>query len=41
MLTTKPDEKFGSTTLAQHYKRIAVEGSDYDPYTTMFAKKKE
>lgn len=38
MLTTDPDEKFGTMTLMEHYKKIAVEGQEYDPYTTMFAK---
>lgn len=38
MLTTKPDEKYGTITLQDHYNRIAVEGQDYDPYTTMFAR---
>jgi divinyl chlorophyllide a 8-vinyl-reductase len=38
MLTTDPSEKFGSITLAENYKKIAVEGQEYDPYTTMFAK---
>jgi divinyl chlorophyllide a 8-vinyl-reductase len=37
MLTTEPSEKFGTVTLREHYKRIAVEGQEYDPYTTMFA----
>ena len=37
MLTTDPDEKFGATTLREHYTKIAVEGQEYDPYTTMFA----
>lgn len=37
MLTTKPEEKFGTMTLMEHYKKIAVEGQEYDPYTTMFA----
>jgi len=40
MLTTEPGEKFGKVTLRQHYERIAVEGQEYDPYTTMLAKKK-
>jgi divinyl chlorophyllide a 8-vinyl-reductase len=35
MLTTDPDEKFGTITLQEHYDRIAVEGQEYDPYTTM------
>jgi divinyl chlorophyllide a 8-vinyl-reductase len=38
MLTTDPDEKFGTMTLQEHYDKIAVEGQEYDPYTTMFAK---
>jgi divinyl chlorophyllide a 8-vinyl-reductase len=38
MLTTKPEEKFGTMTLQEHYDKIAVEGQEYDPYTTMFAK---
>lgn len=39
MLTTDPTEKFGTVTLRQHYERIAVEGQEYDPYTTMLASK--
>lgn len=35
MLTTDPSEKFGTITLQEHYNRIAVEGQEYDPYTTM------
>jgi divinyl chlorophyllide a 8-vinyl-reductase len=38
MLTTKPEEKYGTITLQDHYNRIAVEGQEYDPYTTMFAR---
>lgn len=38
MLTTDPEEKFGTITLQEHYDRIAVEGQEYDPYTSMFAK---
>jgi len=38
MLTTDPSEKFGTMTLQEHYNKIAVEGQEYDPYTTMFAK---
>jgi len=41
MLTTEPDEKFGTMTLQEHYNKIAVEGQEYDPYTTMFAKAPE
>ena len=37
MLTTDPSEKFGTVTLQQHYNKIAVDGQEYDPYTTMFA----
>jgi divinyl chlorophyllide a 8-vinyl-reductase len=40
MLTTDPQEKYGTITLQQHYERICVEGQDYDPYTTMLAKPK-
>jgi len=39
MLTTDPHEKYGTITLQEHYDRIAVEGQEYDPYTTMFASK--
>ena len=38
MLTTDPSEKYGQTTLRQHYERIAVEGQEYDPYTSVFGK---
>lgn len=38
MLTTDPEEKFGTMTLMDHYEKIAVEGQEYDPYTSMFAK---
>lgn len=38
MLTTEPDEKFGTMTLQDHYDKIAVEGQEYDPFTSMFAK---
>jgi len=38
MLTTDPSEKFGTMTLQEHYDKIAVDGQEYDPYTTMFAK---
>lgn len=41
MLTTEPTERFGATTLLQHYKKIAVEGQEYDPYTTMFSSNKK
>lgn len=38
MLTTDPSEKYGTMTLQEHYNRVAVEGQEYDPYTSMFAK---
>ena len=38
MLTTEPNEKYGTMTLQEHYDKIAVDGQEYDPYTTMFAK---
>lgn len=37
----KKKKQFGTVTLGEHYKRIAVEGNDYDPYTTLFAGKKK
>ena len=40
MLTTSPEEKYGKITLQEHYNRIAVEGQEYDPYTTMFSGKR-
>ena len=39
MLTTTPEAKYGSVTLRQHYSRIAVEGQEYDPYTTIGGKR--
>jgi len=41
MLTTDPKEKFGTMTLKEHYVKIAKEGQEYDPYTSMFAKAPE
>ena len=38
MLTTDPSEKFGTMTLQEHYNKIAVEGQEYDPYTTMYVR---
>ena len=35
MLTTEPDEKFGTMTLQEHYNKIAEEGQEYDPFTSM------
>eukprot|EP00568_Trieres_chinensis_P000643 CAMPEP_0183296332 /NCGR_PEP_ID=MMETSP0160_2-20130417/3932_1 /TAXON_ID=2839 ORGANISM="Odontella Sinensis, Strain Grunow 1884" /NCGR_SAMPLE_ID=MMETSP0160_2 /ASSEMBLY_ACC=CAM_ASM_000250 /LENGTH=430 /DNA_ID=CAMNT_0025457939 /DNA_START=32 /DNA_END=1324 /DNA_ORIENTATION=+ len=36
MLTTEPSEKYGRTTLREHYAYIAENGQEYDPYTTVF-----
>lgn len=33
MLTTSPREKYGEMTLAEHFRKIAKEGQEYDPYT--------
>ena len=35
MVTTDPEEKYGTITLQEHFNRIAVEGQEYDPYVTM------
>jgi divinyl chlorophyllide a 8-vinyl-reductase len=35
MVTTDPEEMFGTITLQEHFNRIAKEGQEYDPYTTM------
>jgi divinyl chlorophyllide a 8-vinyl-reductase len=35
MVTEAPEEKFGTITLQEHFDRIAIEGQEYDPYTTM------
>jgi len=40
MLTTDPADKYGKITLRDHYARIAVEGQEYDPYTSVFGSKK-
>eukprot|EP00536_Pseudo-nitzschia_multiseries_P005749 jgi/Psemu1/191265/e_gw1.112.95.1 len=36
MLTTSPDEKYGTTTTRQHYEYIAKNGQEYDPYTSAY-----
>jgi len=41
MLTTDPADKYGKTTLRQHYERIAVDGQEYDPYTSVFGSSKD
>jgi len=39
MLTTDPADKYGKTTLRAHYERVATEGQEYDPYTSVFGNK--
>lgn len=39
MLTTDPAERYGKTTLREHYERVAKEGQEYDPYTSVFGSK--
>jgi len=41
MLTTDALERYGKTTLREHYERIAKEGQEYDPYTSVFGSKKD
>lgn len=36
MLTTEPAEKYGKIRLRDHYENVAVNGQEYDPYTTVF-----
>lgn len=36
MVTTKSNEKYGTITLEEHFNRVANEGQEYDPYTTMY-----
>ena len=36
MVTTDPEEMYGTITLQEHFNRIAQEGQEYDPYTTMY-----
>ena len=31
--------RYGKITLREHYERIAVEGQEYDPYTSVFGSK--
>ena len=41
-MTLRPSlRRYGSTTLEEHYRKIAVEGQEYDPYTTIFASKQQ
>lgn len=40
MLTIDEADKYGKITLREHYERIAVEGQEYDPYTSVFGSKK-
>mmetsp|Transcript_122 Transcript_122/g.332 ORF Transcript_122/g.332 Transcript_122/m.332 type:complete len:346 (+) Transcript_122:34-1071(+) len=39
MLTTAPGEKYGDTSLQSHYLRVATQGQEYDPYTTILGSK--
>ena len=39
MLTTSDTERYGETTLYQHYTKVAKDGQEYDPYTSVFGKK--
>lgn len=32
MVTTLPDEKYGTITLKEHYENIVHQGQEYDPY---------
>ena len=41
MLTTKPEEKSGTTRLIDHFERIAREGQEFDPYTTFLGSKEK
>lgn len=39
MLTTDDAEKYGRTGLREHYKYVAENGQEYDPYTSVFGNK--
>jgi len=39
MLTTDPADRYGKITLREHYERIAIDGQEYDPYTSVFGSK--
>ena len=39
MLTEDPSEKYGRTTLREHYENVAENGQEYDPYTSVFGSK--
>lgn len=41
MLTTDPADKYGRTTLREHYERIATDGQEYDPYTSVFGSRND
>jgi divinyl chlorophyllide a 8-vinyl-reductase len=36
MVAAAPDDTFGTITLQENFNRIALEGQEYDPYTTMY-----
>jgi len=38
MLTTKPNEIYGSMTLRQHFEKIVAEGQEYDPYVAIYTR---
>lgn len=38
MLTTQPFEKVGRIRLQDHYNRIVVEGTEFDPYVSLMVK---
>jgi len=39
MLTVDPADRYGKITLRQHYEKVAVEGQEYDTYTSVFGSK--
>ena len=39
MLTTDEADKYGRITLREHYQKVATEGQEYDPYTSVFGNK--
>jgi len=41
MLTTEPNEIYGTITLEDHYQRIAVEGQEFDPYVAIYSRPKQ
>ena len=37
MVTTDPNEKYGTITLQEHFDKIAAEGQEFDPYVRQFS----